>query len=297
VEVADLVLPSGQVVACDPTNFQWENDTVPFCRTAPPGKYPVTLCLASNGNQVAPDRGTVACAMVRFATGTPTAWEMAVRPGQDASTLPAGRFFGYGVDAGMGCFVDLRSIQALSIAERQDVASHRVTGEMYEGGKYRCAATLVLDENTGGNLVVFSSGDGDGAYASYWGLGAHGEPCCLVTDFGILVEYLQGQSTFRLKEWIGKPIAHPDLNRIGLTVRPLRLGKAGDHRLRLQLKGGSCKAVIVNGDKEYSSDRLPYTVRGRIGTYDFCFDEPLGPDARITLEYGLGAQALQRLPT
>jgi hypothetical protein len=292
VEIGPLVLPSGKLVACDPSNLRWESDTVPFARTAPPGMHPVILSLAEVGEESAVYE-QVACAMVRFASAKPAAWQMAVWPGQDASTLPVGKFFGYGVDGGMGCFIDDYSVRALSKVEAEDFYHQRIIDEMYKRDEYRYWANIVIDQKTGGNLVVFSSGYGDGAYTSYWGVGAAGELCCLVTDFAILVEYLEGRSTFRLREWIGKAISHPDLSRIGLTVRLLSLGDPQDHRLRVQLEGGHCKAVIANGGKEYSSDRLSYTVTGDIGIFDFRFDEPLLPDAQITLEYGLGVQALE----
>jgi hypothetical protein len=235
----------------------------------------------------------VACAMVRFTAAKPAAWEMAICPGQDASALPVGKLFGYRVDAGLGCFIDDDSLQALSKYDDEEFYQQRILVELDRSGDYRDWANIVIDQKTGSNLVVFSSGYGDGAYASYWGVGAAGELCCLVTDFAILVEYLEGQSTFRLSEWIGKAIPHADLSRIGLTVRLLPLGEPGDRRLRVQLEGGRCKAVIGNGGKEYSSDRLSYTVAGRIGAYEFRFDEPLLPDAQITLVYGLGVQALE----
>ncbi len=262
------------------------------------------LSLVTVGEEGAIDR-RVACAMVRFTPSKPAAWEMAVRPGQNPASLPVGKFFGYGVDAGMGCFIDADTLQALSKERAWEFYEQCVLGEMHKGGEYRDWANIVIDQDTGGNLVVFSSGYGDGVYPSYWGVSATGELCCLVTDFAILVEYLKGKATFRLYEWLGKAISHPDLSRIGLTVRLLPLGALKQltirllplgaqkhHGLRVQLEG-HCKAVIVNAGKEYSSDRLPYSVSSGIGIYDFRFDEALQPDTQITLEYGLGVQALE----
>jgi hypothetical protein len=37
-----------------------------------------------------------------------------------------------------------------------------------------------------GNLIAFSSGYGDGAYATYAGYNANGELCAVVTDFGVV---------------------------------------------------------------------------------------------------------------
>lgn len=39
---------------------------------------------------------------------------------------------------------------------------------------------------TGLNVMIFSSGYGDGFYASYWGFDDTGSPVALVTDFRVL---------------------------------------------------------------------------------------------------------------
>src|SRR4051812_37031399 len=39
---------------------------------------------------------------------------------------------------------------------------------------------------TGANRVVFTSGFGDGYYASYWGLDEQDAPVCTVTDFHVV---------------------------------------------------------------------------------------------------------------
>jgi hypothetical protein len=49
-------------------------------------------------------------------------------------------------------------------------------------------ADIELDPDSGANIVAFSTGVGDGRYASYFGLGESGEVVCLVTDFS-LFEY------------------------------------------------------------------------------------------------------------
>jgi hypothetical protein len=52
-------------------------------------------------------------------------------------------------------------------------------------GAKNCA-DFVLDPDSGLNVVFFTSGDGDGEYASYWGYDAVSDLACLVTDFGLL---------------------------------------------------------------------------------------------------------------
>ena len=45
---------------------------------------------------------------------------------------------------------------------------------------------ISLDEETGANILLFTSGWGDGRYPSYWGYAADGGIVCLLTDFGAL---------------------------------------------------------------------------------------------------------------
>lgn len=290
VEIGEIVLSSGQVVACDPSNLVW--DAIPFARAVPPGRYPATLCITDVRDQPNFDR-RVACALVRLTPEKPSTWQLALRPGQDVSGLPAGKFFGYSVDAGMGCFVDSKAFEALSKDAVEKLYEDRVFAEIEKSGGEQNWWSITINETTGDNLLFFDSGFGDGAYPSFWGLDRTGKPCRLVTDFGILVEHIEGRSTFLIGDWVGKPVFHPDLSKIGLSIRLIPIGDPPTHRLRVEMEGASCKVVISNAGKEYSSDRLSLYARGGYSEYDFRFEEPLLPDARVALEYGLGVQALE----
>ncbi|GEM_PF-2788441 len=47
-------------------------------------------------------------------------------------------------------------------------------------------ADFQLEDETGLNVVYFTSGFGDGLYPSYWGYDGAGDLACLVTDFEVL---------------------------------------------------------------------------------------------------------------
>jgi hypothetical protein len=150
----------------------------------PPGRYPVILSIATfreNGDQ------RVACAKVRLSEQKSVRWAMATRPGQDLSTLENGHFFGYGVDAGTGCFMDVVAAQAFSNRKQEDANYGEViVDELLKTFVNTWSwIDLPLDPATGANLIAFSSGFGDGRYASYFGYDRDGQPACLVTDFAI----------------------------------------------------------------------------------------------------------------
>lgn len=172
----DLILTSGQVVACDPLVFP---ETSQFVKKLSPGRYPV---VASIAELTKPDDRRVAYVLLRLDEQEPIRWEMATRPGQDSSTLKEGTIFGYPVDAGLGCFMDADAAPAL--IKRLDEETYpedlfnEVTGDSM--------VNLLLDAATGANCIAFTSGWGDGFYASYWGYDAEDNITCLVTDFDLL---------------------------------------------------------------------------------------------------------------
>ena len=51
---------------------------------------------------------------------------------------------------------------------------------------WRSSVEVTVDPASGANVIGFSSGFGDGAYPSWFGLDANGDPLVLLTDFGIL---------------------------------------------------------------------------------------------------------------
>lgn len=181
VPVGDLTLPTGNLVACDP--FVGDG-ALPFSQRVPGGRYPVYLSVAHlpGGDE------RVAFATLALRDGVPTRWEPAVTAGQDRSALKEDEFYGYGVDSGTGCFMDQSTAQRFE----QLTADWSYVETLLE----RMQETYVdtwsymeteIDPSTGGNLIAFSSGWGDGHYATYIGSDDEG-PVCIVTDFGVLDE-------------------------------------------------------------------------------------------------------------
>ena len=94
------------------------------------------------------------------------------------------------VDSGSGSFMDIKAKEKLLKKLREDDNYHDVlNGEMEENyfGEFSWAIP-VINHDQGLNFAMFTSGEGDGDYASYWGYNSKGMPVCLLTDFGILKE-------------------------------------------------------------------------------------------------------------
>jgi hypothetical protein len=187
--IGDLTLTSG-------TLLPWDLLMIPdhrYCldRTVAPGRYPIVLSVA---NFLPTPDPRVAAAMLKMSDAAPVRWEPALVKQRNPD---GGDRFTYGVDSGTGSFMDTdvaRTLAPLVWEEWEDTnrfeqfCSHALV-EMYKnslGAHSRTGwANIVVDEDTGANVVIFSSGWGDGAYASFWGFDARGNVANLVTDFAL----------------------------------------------------------------------------------------------------------------
>ena len=175
-----IKLPTGKIVADDPcVLFEME----PFTKCVPPGEYPVMLYIYH-----CEDDQRVAFAEIRFNENMPVRFEPALVGGQDARELQADEFFGYGVDAGTGCFMDEQTCQKLEelteaakdgILPEFDQALAESYVDTYSTANFNLPGTDL-------NVVAFSSGYGDGSYPSFWGIDDMGRLCCLMTDFCVV---------------------------------------------------------------------------------------------------------------
>jgi hypothetical protein len=115
-------------------------------------------------------------------------WELALLPKQDVRSLKPGQIFGYPVDSAAGCFMDVRAFDALMRGYDTDKKffEKRLAPEHENNVPDWTWANVVIDDQTGANMVLFSTGAGDGIYPSFFGLNSVGDVVTLVTDFRIL---------------------------------------------------------------------------------------------------------------
>ncbi|WP_071592324.1 DUF4241 domain-containing protein [Pseudanabaena sp. PCC 6802] len=210
--IGELILTSGRIIACDP--LMTPDSRYYFTRSIPPGRYPVFVSVADFQ-----PFGTTrfACAMLRISEQPTEKWEIAVVNDQ-YPLHDEGEMYGYGVDSGTGCFMDFDAMQSLCTLAHPDPLAYAAASEISseqawnltlaaserferefcdkaieqmeenQFGLYSGIASwadVQVDEETSANIILFSSGWGDGGYASYWGYDASGEATCLVTDFAL----------------------------------------------------------------------------------------------------------------
>lgn len=176
-KIGTLLLPTGRIVACDPYIYPLGPEYQPFIQVVPQGRYEVFLHrITRDLNTV----GRVAHAMLRFGDERVASWELATTKGQDIRMLKNGEIFGYAVDSGVGCFMDLESAKLLRI--RMDEVDQE--GDFWDLVNQDKMTWGELQLNkVGYNLFCFQAGFGDGFYPTYWGFSEEGSPVCLVTEF------------------------------------------------------------------------------------------------------------------
>lgn len=184
-----LHLPTGKIVASDPTVFF---DEKPFVIKVEKGSYDVILSIARISYEY--DRSNlkderVAFAMLRLNENVPVRWEPAVRENDDISKSSEGKFFGYGVDSGTGCFMDVESQKILNeLYFDEELNFGDIIYRAQEKNRLTTWDWLNYDFEglPNNNFITFSSGWGDGGYASYFGFDENNQPACLITDFEVV---------------------------------------------------------------------------------------------------------------
>jgi len=164
--IGELELPTGEIVACDPLITGLGRP--PFSRKVKPGRYPVILL------QV---RTKIAVAALRFGTGLPVRWELATF----ARDRPSGYEFEFIVDDAVASFMDKSFLTIMS--DNQEELDDYLADVACTIDRF-CIDSPI--EGNPINVAMFDTGYGDGAYRSFWGLDASGEPLLLMTDFEVL---------------------------------------------------------------------------------------------------------------
>lgn len=183
-EVGKIYLSSGKLVACDPLIT---NDMLPFSTEFPKGDFPVILHKERDSN-------CVAYSEIIFNTGEITEWKLATTAGQHVKDLAEGEVFGYPVESGMGCFMDVETQAKLNELEQKlyrnkGVDFMGIYEEFFhehffdENGAIDQYAFLKPSESHPGTIFAFETGYGEGFYASYIAYGKDQTPVKIITEF------------------------------------------------------------------------------------------------------------------
>ncbi len=170
-----LRLPTGRLVAVDPSwsSGGWRPPGIgPFTVTVPPGTYPLELALLRWEDL------RVAAARLTIADKPVTAWEMAVRDGQNPATLRPGYFFGVGVDVATIAVFDAVVLDAVGRIQDADPTAFDVL--------HADRPVTRADVLPGVNAIAFNTGWGDGSYPVWIGRTHDGGVGCFILDMLML---------------------------------------------------------------------------------------------------------------
>ncbi|HLP35989.1 DUF4241 domain-containing protein [Lacibacter sp.] len=172
LDIGKIKIKSGKLIACDPIVMQ---DIMPFVQNFPKGEFPVHLAMANTINDE-----RVAFSRIVFSDKSIAKWEFALQKGQKPIPLNDTSFYCYGVDAGTGIFIDSIANNIFSKkdhSEWENIFIAKAEKNGYKG---------FIHDFDGHNLATFSTGYGDGCYATYIGLDRQGNVVQILTDFGLV---------------------------------------------------------------------------------------------------------------
>ena len=198
MEIGKINLLTGKIVASDVMHT-----TTAFSRTVEPGEYPVTLCT----HEISPSKYIVEYAKIKFKPEEAKKWLLAVTDEMDLEelkTLDEDGFFGHMVSAGLSCFMDQETEE--EYAEKtatfyndnpskdyfKKVLLPEIRKTMKDDSELQKQIKWndhKVDEAKNKNIIMFTSGWGDGYYPAYWGYNDSNETVELTIDFLIADTY------------------------------------------------------------------------------------------------------------
>lgn len=189
MEIGNVSLPSGKVVVRDPLVALDANQS-PYFVQAPKGNFPVTISVVKSEDWG--DRYAVV--KVEFTKEKPVVYREALVGIEELEDVTKDDFFGFGVDAGLGCITDAEVLPFVDkFTDESDVDN------LYDDYFAEIFAQSYKDDpdnqrdtgdwinwkvpNTECQIPMFASGFGDGEYPVYFAYDANGEICGLYIQF------------------------------------------------------------------------------------------------------------------
>ncbi len=170
-DVGTIKIESGKIIASDPIVMR---DASAFTEHFPIGSFPVHLALAKTDKDE-----RVAFSRIVFSDIPVVHWEYALKEGEKPIPIKDTNIYCYGVDAGIGLFID-------SVANYYFNQKKFSEWEEVFTGTDKTMRRGYMHAFEGHNLATFTTGYGDGCYATYIGFDKEGHACQLLTDFGLV---------------------------------------------------------------------------------------------------------------
>lgn len=187
-------LPGGKVIVADPLVYL-DKDCTPYLVQAPAGSYKTEVCV------IKPYDGDCARYVVvrlRFNQNRAVKFYEALIGSEDLENFEEGEYFGFNVDAGLGCICDAQ-VNKIITDWRENWEKQNPDGEIYNDYYYELFKESYKQnpqyQRDGGDWInwqvpgtdyhvpFFQAGFGDGTYPVYWGFDESGAVCQLIIQF------------------------------------------------------------------------------------------------------------------
>ncbi|MCJ7934607.1 MAG: DUF4241 domain-containing protein [Chryseobacterium sp.] len=189
MEIGDVSLPSGKIIVRDPLVFLNAREQ-PYFAEVPKGNFPVKIAVVQS--EAWGDR--YAAVKVEFTKEKPVVYREALMGIENLEDLNEGDYFGFAVDAGLGCITDPEVVPYVDqfIAERNveniydDYFAELFAKSYKENPKNQRDLGDWINwtvPNTDYQIPIFASGLGDGTYPVYFAYDAQGKICGLYIQF------------------------------------------------------------------------------------------------------------------
>jgi hypothetical protein len=187
--IGNVSLPSGKVVVRDPLVSLNANQS-PYFIQAPKGDFPVTIAVVKSEDWG--DRYSVV--KVEFTKEKPVIYREALMGIEELEGITEDDYFGFGVDAGLGCITDAevlpfvdKFIDGTDVDNVYDDYFAEIFAQSYKDhpNNQREAGDWInwTVPNTNYQIPMFASGFGDGSYPVYFAYDANGDICGLYIQF------------------------------------------------------------------------------------------------------------------
>lgn len=194
MDIGPCTLPTGRILVRDPLVYLPDRREQPYLVTAPAGTYRTEVCV------ILPDDGDsprYAAVRLRFTEARAERWYEALVGNEKLEQLPDDDYFGFSVDAGLGCICDRVVRDAFCDfveAWESKHPSDNFYNDYFQSFFEESYAAHPEHQREGGDwinwqppgteyrLPVFATGFGDGWYPVYWGYDSAGQLCQLVVQ-------------------------------------------------------------------------------------------------------------------
>jgi hypothetical protein len=175
-DCGELVLPTGRLLACDPC-YLGDSRSELGCRVKiPPGKYSVKI--TASGSTIS------YVSLILSDAVEVTRKHISCASGEKIEYLPDGvvaeenedKFSGFPVETGTACFVDEGTLEGKAPFNWERVL---VKNDL----PFRAGSATLPWRDDNANIIIFSSGLGDGSYALVGGLDVNGNLVAMHIDF------------------------------------------------------------------------------------------------------------------